>query len=405
MARVYDGRTLAVLIPQFPSQTHAFFWNEIRYLESLGIEVHLFSTRHPIKSLVSHGWSDEAAARTTYLGTGSVPDKIGAGLRLPKSLAALARHGLDGGSVKSLLMSAPAARALWQACAERGITHIHAHSAANSAMIAALCKLTGGPDYSVTLHGPMEDYGPAQAFKWAGARFGIVITEVLKQQMSDRIGAAVPADLHVCPMGVDTDMFKPGAPYTPWTGEGPFRLFCCARLNWVKGHEIALAAMARVQARGVPVHLTIAGEDDDGGQGYRTVLEAAIQQSPVKDQVTLLGAVGSDVVVTHLQSAHGFVLASHAEPLGVAYMEAMACGCPTIGTRAGGVPELITDGQDGLMVPPQDADALAEAILKIAKDPGLAQRLSEAGRARILQAFHMRRSAQVIAEAGFGPPA
>lgn len=398
----FAGYRLAVLIPQFPAQTHAFFWNEIRHMERLGVEVHLFSTRPAARTLVSHAWSDEAAARTTYLGTGAGTDKAGALWRLPSWGRALAAHGVDAASVKSLLVSAPAAMALRDACAARGITHVHAHSAANSAMIAALSHLAGGPGYSITLHGPVSDYGPAQAFKWSRARFGIVITRALEAELRTRIGAAVPSQLHVCPMGVDTEIFRPAGSYLPWAGDGPLRLFCCARLNWVKGHETAVAAVARLQAQGIPAQLTIAGEDDDGGSGYRRVLEAHIADSPVRDSVTLLGAVGSDTVRAHLQGAHAFVLASHAEPLGVAYMEAMACGCPTIGTAAGGVPELIDDGVNGLMVPPQDPEALAGAILRIARDPALAQQLSQQGRDRIVAEFGMHRSAETIAAASFG---
>lgn len=398
----FAGRKLAVLIPQFPAQTHAFFWNEIRHMERLGVEVHIFSTRPAVNTLVSHVWSAEAAARTTYLGTGGMADRIGALGRLPSWLRALAAFGADRASVKSLLISAPAAMALRAACAARGITHVHAHSAANSAMIAALAHLAGGPGYSITLHGPVSDYGPAQAFKWARARFGIVITRALDAELRDRIGGAVPARLHVCPMGVDTEAFRPTGPYVPWTGDGPLRLFCCARLNRVKGHDTAVAAVARLQEQSIAAHLTIAGEDDDGGTGYRRELQALIDQSPARDSMTLLGAVGSDIVRDHLRGAHAFVLASHAEPLGVAYMEAMACGCPTIGTDAGGVPELIESGVDGLMVPPQDPKALAEAILKIARDPALAQRLSEAGRQKIVTGFGMHRSAETIAAASFG---
>lgn len=387
---------IAILIPQFPSQTHMFFWNEIKALEAAGVEVHIFSTRHPISGLVSHAWSDEAAARTTYLNLGGIKDKVEAAARLPGWLAQVRRQNPDTPSAKSAALSAPAAIALRDACAARGITHVHAHSAANCAMIAALCKRAGGPGYSVTLHGPVQDYGPAQAFKWGSADFGIVITKVLEKELSDIIGDAVPDDLYVCGMGVDTQKFKPVEPYTPWSGKGPLRLFTCARLNIVKGHETTVAALEKLKIAGIEAHLTIAGEDDAGGTGYRKALEDAIAQSAVSDQVTLLGAVDGETVLQNLQQAHAFVLASYAEPLGVAYMEAMACGCPTIGTNAGGVPELIDHGIDGLLVPPQDASALAAEIEKLARDKAKAAALSVAGRAKIVNGFGANRSAEVL---------
>jgi glycosyltransferase involved in cell wall biosynthesis len=101
-------------------------------------------------------------------------------------------------------------------------------------------------------------------------------------------------------------------------------------------------------------------------------------------------------VRNHLTAAHAFVLASWAEPLGVAYMEAMSCEVPTIGTAAGGVPELITDGQDGILVPPKNPEALATALLQLAADPALANRLSQAGRARVVAGFDSSRGADML---------
>ena len=387
---------LGYLVPQFPGQTHAFFWREIQALESLGVEVHIFSTRPPPRGLVSHDWSDEAVARTMYLGLGTLNDRVAAGLRLPSWLAKPTLRDAGAPALKSALISAPAAIALRRLCNARGIGHVHVHSAANAAMTAALSRLAGGPTYSLTLHGPMQDYGPAQPFKWSGADFGIVITRVLEKELRDALGPSCPSRLHVCPMGVDTDAFCPTGAYVPWGAEGPLRLFSCGRLNPVKGHDTAIAAVARLNAAGIPAHLTIAGEDDQGGEGYRHELESLIGRSGAGDDVTLLGAVNSDTILRHLRQAHIFVLASHHEPLGVAYMEAMACGCPTIGTDAGGVRELIRDGVDGRLVPPQNVEALADAIERLARDKDLASRLSEAGRARVVSAFNSRKSAQVI---------
>ena len=97
--------------------------------------------------------------------------------------------------------------------------------------------------------------------------------------------------------------------------------------------------------------------------------------------------------------AGGFVLASRAEPLGVAYMEAMACGLPTVGTAAGGVPELIDSGRDGLLVPPEDPEALAGAMISIMSDGELRSALSHHGRSRIVDHFGASRSADALAVA------
>jgi hypothetical protein len=89
-------------------------------------------------------------------------------------------------------------------------------------------------------------------------------------------------------------------------------------------------------------------------------------------------------------------LARHAAPLGVVYMEAMAAGVPTIGTRAGGVGEIITDGHDGLLVPPRDPAALAAAVERLIDEPEFAVTLGMNGRATIEERFDSRLGAATL---------
>ena len=77
-------------------------------------------------------------------------------------------------------------------------------------------------------------------------------------------------------------------------------------------------------------------------------------------------------------------------------MEAMSCEVPTIGTAAGGVAELIRDGQDGILVPPRDPPAMADAILRLAGDPDMARRLGQAGRERIVSGFGAEAGAETL---------
>jgi hypothetical protein len=122
---------LGYLVPQFPGQTHIFFWREIADLERLGCVPHLFSTRPPPPGLVSHDWSDAAIARTTYLGWPKPGDALAGLLRAPWS--AILREGQGGEFLKDVLICLPAARALSAACRARGIGHVHAHLCAGAA--------------------------------------------------------------------------------------------------------------------------------------------------------------------------------------------------------------------------------------------------------------------------------
>jgi glycosyltransferase involved in cell wall biosynthesis len=390
-------RKLGYLVPQFPGQTHIFFWREIAELEARGVEVRLFSTRPPPAGLIAHDWSDAAIERTTYLGRADVMAGLAALPRLP--YAELLR---ERGAGKDIALSIPAAKRLMRECSAQGITHVHVHSCGRAALLAAIAKRMGGPNYSLTLHGPLSDYGPAQGFKWRHASFATIITEKLQAEMQADLGADLPDRLLIQPMGVDPDVLAPSGPYIPARPGAPLRLFSCGRLNIVKGHQDLMAAIRILHDQGRDVQLAIAGEDDAGGSGYRHILAAKIAELGLEPHVRLLGPIDAETVKAHIQAAHIFALASWHEPLGVALMEAMSCGIPTIGTNAGGVPELIRDGIDGVLVPPKDPARLATAIAALADDPARATALSTQGRARIVDGFHSGRGADLLIRAIWG---
>ena len=379
---------IGYLVPQFPGQTHIFFWREVAQMEKRGAQVRIFSTRPPPEGLIAHDWSAAAMTRTRYLGA-------------IKPLAALtALPAVPWAELtqmpRDIALSLSAARQLVSACRAENIAHVHVHSCGRAALIAALARRLGGPTYSLTLHGPLQDYGPGQRFKWRGASFATIITAKLLAEVKAALAGDLPARLLIQPMGVDTDALRRDAPYVPLQPGQSLRLFSCGRLNIVKGHQDLMAAVRMLLDQGQPVTLDIAGEDDDGGSGYRQVLQGRIAELNLASHVRLLGAIDADQVKAHLLAAHAFVLASWAEPLGVALMEAMSCQVPTIGTAAGGVAELITDGVDGVLVQPKDPAALADAIAQLAHDPARAIRLGQAGRARIVAGFHAGLGAETL---------
>ena len=248
---------------------------------------------------------------------------------------------------------------------ERDWRHVHVHSCGNSAYVAMYANLVAGLPYSLTLHGPLNDYGGNQNLKWAHAAFAIVITEGLRRDVEASLGQCMPKAVEVAPMGVDVDEFSRDGLYEPWSGDGPFRVFSCGRLNPSKGHDVLLAAVHRMVRSGVDVQLAIAGEDEEGGNGYRLVLVRMINELGMNDRVRLLGAVSAASVRRELNRAHVFTLASHAEPLGVAIMEAMAMGVPVIATAAGGVPELMDHQVSGLLVEPGSPELIGDAMIQI----------------------------------------
>lgn len=393
-----QGLRIGYIVPQFPGQTHIFFWREIRALEAMGHEVHVFSTRKPPRRLISHDWSEKAIARTTYLGH---VDPLPAAT----ALARLSAQGLplwmmrEGpGFAKDALITMGAGERLRREAAQRGLDHIHAHSCGRSALIACFAHLLGGPTYSLTLHGPLSDYGPGQRVKWRHASFATIITHKILSEIEDELKGYLPDRRLIRPMGVDTDKLRRSTPYLPPEHGRPIRIFACGRLNVVKGHQDLMAATRQLLDQGVDVRVEIAGEDDDGGTGFRLELEETLKKLRLQDHVKLLGAIDAGAVKDKLEESHLFVLASWHEPLGVAYMEAMSMGVPTIGTDAGGVPELITDGSTGYLVEPKNPGQLARTIRSLVGDPDALLRLSEAGRAHIVENFRAALGAEVLVD-------
>lgn len=392
------GLRIGYLVPQFPGQTHVFFWREIKALEAMGHSVHVFSTRKPPARLISHDWSSEAMARTTYLG------RVNPVFALP-ALAKLVPQGLPRWLLtepkafsKDVLISLAAADRLHAASRRLGLDHVHAHSAARAAFIAALTHHMGGPRYSLTLHGPLSDYGPGQRFKWRTASFATVITQKLLAEVHHELAPDLPERVLVRPMGVDTDVLKRSQAYLPPEHGRPIRIFSCARLNVVKGHQDLMSATRQLIDQGTDVRVEIAGEDDHGGTGYRRELEEHLKKLRLQDHVKLLGAISNAEVKKKLEQAHLFVLASWHEPLGVAYMEAMSMGVPTIGTDAGGVKELIADGSTGYLVEPKNPGQLARTIRTLSGDPDALLRLSAAGRAHVESHFRAELGAELLVE-------
>jgi colanic acid/amylovoran biosynthesis glycosyltransferase len=397
---------IGILIPEFPGQTHIFFWRELEALRAMGIEPELASTRLPPRAIMSHSWSAEAIDKTEYLSPPSPADVAAIGGELAHSITGgfarvaasmLRAEGLSvRGRLRLLGLAAMGAR-LARHARQRGWRHVHVHSCADAAHVAMFAHLLSGLPYSITLHSSLRDYGPNQREKWRHARFAVVITRALLREVQTKLAGSLPSDLAVAPMGVDLQRFVRTSAYQPWQKGQPLRVFSCGRLNLCKGHGDLVAAIGILRGRGIDAHAEIAGEDEQGGSGFHRALEKEIADAGLSGAVTLLGAVSEDTVRERLEAAHVFSLASLAEPLGVAIMEAMALGVPVVVTGAGGVPELVEHNRHGLLVPPSSPVALADAIERVARDPSLARRLARTGHDRVVAEFSSDRSAQVLA--------
>ena len=177
---------------------------------------------------------------------------------------------------------------------------------------------------------------------------------------------------------------------TPYAGAEP-RLLCVGRLIPIKGHLVLLRALAQARA-GVP-GLTL----DVAGRGpLQPALKAYVRELALDDAVRFLGFVSP--VARAIEDAAIVVVPSLGEGFGMVALEAMERARPVIASAVGGLPEIVADGETGIVVPPADADALAEAIVELARDLPRAAAMGEAGRARALAEFTPKRCVESVEE-------
>ncbi len=159
------------------------------------------------------------------------------------------------------------------------------------------------------------------------------------------------------------------------------------RLAPVKGHTDLLHAFQKAAAAHPDLRLLVAGEG-----ALRNDLEDLADRLGISGRVQFLG--WRDDTAELLEVADLFLLASHNEGLGLVLVEAMAKRLPVVATAVGGVPEVVDDGQTGLLVPPRSPDALARALGELAADPDRRRRMGEAGYRRAVGRFSINATVQ-----------
>ncbi len=160
---------------------------------------------------------------------------------------------------------------------------------------------------------------------------------------------------------------------------------CVARFAPQKAHGDLLRALALVADP--RVRLLLVG-DDPFGDGRRAA-EALARELGLLPRAVFAG-IRRDVPAL-LAMSDAFVMASLWEGLGLVFLEAMAAGLPVLATRVSAVPEVVVDGETGLLVPPADPPALAGALARLAADPAWRERLGRAGAARVQERFALER--------------
>lgn len=158
-----------------------------------------------------------------------------------------------------------------------------------------------------------------------------------------------------------------------------------------KGHLVLLEALRELVREHAPVKLLIVGKEPAHSvEGYTERLQAFVRQHQLEPYVKLLGFRRD--VPDLLAQLDILALPSLQEPFGKIVIEAMAMETPVIASRVGGVPEILADGETGLLVPPQDSIALKQALSRLIADAALRERMGKAGRQRVEACFSLERN-------------
>lgn len=162
-----------------------------------------------------------------------------------------------------------------------------------------------------------------------------------------------------------------------WISKDWTVILVVARVSRWKRHDLILSAFEKIAIAEKNVHLICVGEKDHSEPGWWDELQKRTKFSPYSDRIHWIGVV--DDVRPWYHAASMMVLPSTDEAFGRVVVEAMTCGVPVIATRSGGIPEIITHLQSGILVAEKDANAVSDAIIKILHDKFLEKRIVEEG--------------------------
>jgi phosphatidylinositol alpha-mannosyltransferase len=254
------------------------------------------------------------------------------------------------------------------------VVHVHEPLTPSASMFATLAAKT---PVVATVHAyldrsiAMELAAPILRRIWRRVTIGVAVSEAaasfLRRVLPD-------AALEIVPNGVDVEAFAGAEPHAELPAGR--RILWVNRLDAQKGFPIALAAFSKVLAEVPDAVLVVVGEGKD-----REAL--TLLTLPARARIDMRGAVPNEQVPSYLAACEVFVSpAVGQESFGIALVEAMAAGLPVVATDIPGYREVVSDGVEGLLVPPRDPEGLAAGLVRVLREPELAKRLGGAGRER-----------------------
>ncbi len=272
------------------------------------------------------------------------------------------------------------------------VVHAHDWLAAHAAVglaetfdapLVATIHATEAGRHSGWVSGPVNRQVHSCEWWLANEADAVITCSRSMQDEVNRLFGPGLAQLHTIANGIDTSAW----PYLDRAGDDrgsteparrPPRLLYVGRLEYEKGVQDAIAALARVRRSHPGTTLTVAG---DGTQA--AWLRAVAREHRVLRAVEFVGALDHDALVRRMHGADALVIPSRYEPFGIVALEGAATGIPLVASTAGGLADFVRSGETGASVAPADVTALTSAIRSVLDDPQRARRLARAARTEV----------------------
>src|SRR5215472_10494026 len=391
---------LGYLYSRYPVISQTFCDAEMLALERRGIELVIGSVYPPLTSL-RHEYIARLHAPIHY----APPQEI---LRIlernakstgkwPRNL--VEEHDRKYGPGAKAELRARNALYLADFFTRTNVDHVHVHFANRAAHTALFLKEISGIPFSVTAHGQdfMKDLGSDDLLReiCAAAEFVAAETDYSRDLLRQRCPDSA-TKIHRVYNGIDLERFP--APTSRNRNRIP-RIVSVGRLVPFKGFEDLIEACAELARRQIDFVCDIIGDGP-----LRETLQTKIQQLDLSSRVNLLGSLSQGAVLEKLHTADVFALASTTDAQGATdvfptvILEAMASAQPVVSTRLAGIPELVVDGETGMLISDGDSTALAHALEQLLRDPDLRLQFGHAGRARIEQHFRIENTVVSLME-------
>lgn len=397
----HDSRQpkIVYLLDSFPILSQTFVLQEILELQRQGVALRVFSLFKPAARETATGaWSEQIPI--TYLSQQSRSSLLimlmQRFFKAPRRFLRTALLTLAYHDPRSALAYLCYGVSVAEQIERQDIAHLHAHFAIGATSVAQIVHQLTDIPYSFMTHAYdiFLSRKPTLAYKMGMAHFVATCSIYNQHYLQQLVARSVAERIHCLYVGLNLQLFPPDKPVP--AGEAPL-IFAVSRLVEKKGLFYLVAACGLLKEQGYTFRCRIVGE---GPQ--RPLLEQTIRDLGLTSYVELPGPAAHEQVIEMYQQATIVALPcmigkdGDRDGIPNVLMEAMYMQIPVVSTPVSGIPELIADGKNGLLVPPQESTELASALARLLDDPSLCRRLGTAGRETIRERFDVAKNVQYL---------